>query len=191
MTKKEALMKASKELFSLLGYEGTTFKKISDTAGVALGLLSHHYGSKERLFLAAALDVLDKQFEHVCRVSSKGETGREKIMLYARAYLDFAVTTDNHYRMLPLCTPHRIVQDTGRERLNGGYIRFDILLEQYISQGRADGTISPDMPPSLASVLTCMLIGIVRMRLLSPSAPDTLEDDALRMLGLALSLSTF
>lgn len=37
----------------------TTFKKISDRAGVALGLLTHHYGNKEKLFLASGLDVLE------------------------------------------------------------------------------------------------------------------------------------
>lgn len=187
MTKKEALMEAAKELFSQLGYEGTTFKKISDTAGVALGLLSHHYGSKERLFLAAALEVLDKQFEHVCRESSKGKDGQDKIMRYCRAYLDFTANSDNHYRMLPLCTPHRIVQESGRELLNAAHIRFDILLEQLIAEGRADGTIAAGMPSSLASVLTCTLMGIVRMRLLTPFGPAALEKDGLHMIRIILA----
>ena len=46
MTKKEALLKAAKELFGECGYTETTFKKISERAGVALGLLTHHYGNK-------------------------------------------------------------------------------------------------------------------------------------------------
>ena len=41
MTKKEALLKAAKELFGECGYTETTFKKISERAGVALGLLTH------------------------------------------------------------------------------------------------------------------------------------------------------
>ena len=48
MTKKEALLKAAKELFGECGYTETTFKKISERAGVALGLLTHHYGNKEK-----------------------------------------------------------------------------------------------------------------------------------------------
>ena len=40
MTKKEALLKAAKELFGECGYTETTFKKISERAGVALGLLT-------------------------------------------------------------------------------------------------------------------------------------------------------
>ena len=47
MTKKEALLKAAKELFGECGYTETTFKKISERAGVALGLLTHHYGNRK------------------------------------------------------------------------------------------------------------------------------------------------
>ena len=50
LTKKEALLQAAKELFGEYGFAETTFKKISDRAGVALGLLTHHYGNKEKLF---------------------------------------------------------------------------------------------------------------------------------------------
>ena len=57
--KKEALLQAAKDLFGECGYVETTFKKISDKAGVALGLLTHHYGNKEKLFLASGLDVLE------------------------------------------------------------------------------------------------------------------------------------
>ena len=39
-SKKEALLQAAKELFGECGYVETTFKKISDRAGVALGLLT-------------------------------------------------------------------------------------------------------------------------------------------------------
>ena len=37
MTKKEALLKAAKELFGECGYTETTFKKISERAGVLSG----------------------------------------------------------------------------------------------------------------------------------------------------------
>ena len=63
-SKKEALLQAAKELFGECGYVETTFKKISDRAGVALGLLTHHYGNKEKLFLASGLDVLEHFLTH-------------------------------------------------------------------------------------------------------------------------------
>lgn len=189
MTKKEALMLAAKELFAELGYEGTTFKKISDRAGVALGLLSHHFGSKERLFLAASFEVLDKQFELVCRESSRGKNGLEKIMLYSRGYLDFASDPETCYRILPLGAPHCVAQEAGKARLNAGYIRFDILLEQLIAEGKADGSIVADTPPSLANVITCVLMGVVRLCLLTHCAPVGLEEDTLAVMRRAMAPS--
>jgi len=55
-----SMNQAAKELFGEYGYAETTFKKISERAGVALGLLTHHYGNKEKLFLACGLDVLNR-----------------------------------------------------------------------------------------------------------------------------------
>ena len=186
MTKKESLMRAAKELFSELGYEGTTFKKISDRAGVALGLLSHHFGSKERLFLAASLEVLDKQYEHVCRESLRGESGLEKVMLFSRSYLDFASDPENCYRMLPLCAPHCVAQEAGKARLNAGYIRLDILLEHLIAEGKADGTVAADAPSSMANVITCTLMGVMRLCLLTSCAPAGLKEDTLAAMRRAL-----
>ena len=77
MTKKEALLKAAKELFGECGYTETTFKKISERAGVALGLLTHHYGNKEKLFLAAGMDVLERFHEVLQRACE--EWPRERV----------------------------------------------------------------------------------------------------------------
>ena len=85
MTKKEALLKAAKELFGEYGFAETTFKKISERAGVALGLLTHHYGNKEKLFLAAGMDVLNNFLRVLTRATSRCTTGREGVLGFCRA----------------------------------------------------------------------------------------------------------
>ena len=90
MTKKEALLKAAKELFGECGYTETTFKKISERAGVALGLLTHHYGNKEKLFLAAGMDVLERFHEVLQRACDEGKNGRESVLNFCKAYLDLS-----------------------------------------------------------------------------------------------------
>lgn len=62
MTKKEALLKAAKEGFGECGYTETTFKKISERAGVALGLLTIIMETR-KAFLAAGMDVLERFHE--------------------------------------------------------------------------------------------------------------------------------
>ena len=73
--KKEALLQAAKELFGEYGYVETTFKKISERAGVALGLLTHHYGNKEKLFLASGLDVLEHFLVKLREATAQGHNG--------------------------------------------------------------------------------------------------------------------
>ena len=84
MTKKEALLKAAKELFGECGYTETTFKKISERAGVALGLFTHHYGNKEKLFLAAGMDVLERFHDVLQRACDEGKNGRESVLNFCR-----------------------------------------------------------------------------------------------------------
>ena len=58
-TSKERILAAARALFGELGYPDTTFKRIAEKSGVALGLITHYFGSKEKLFVASCLSVLD------------------------------------------------------------------------------------------------------------------------------------
>ncbi|MBN3527402.1 TetR/AcrR family transcriptional regulator [Paenibacillus apiarius] len=46
------IMDAAKVLFARKGFEGTTVRQICDEAGVALALVSYHFGGKENVFYA-------------------------------------------------------------------------------------------------------------------------------------------
>ncbi|SCW37150.1 transcriptional regulator, TetR family [Paenibacillus tianmuensis] len=46
------ILNAAKKLFAKKGFEGTTVRQICDEAGVALALVSYHFGGKENVFYA-------------------------------------------------------------------------------------------------------------------------------------------
>ena len=48
---KEALLAAAETLFSERGYEGVSTRELADTAGVNLGAIQYHFGSKGKLFI--------------------------------------------------------------------------------------------------------------------------------------------
>ncbi|PPK98705.1 AcrR family transcriptional regulator [Kineococcus xinjiangensis] len=50
---REQILTAAREAFAEGGYDATSMRRIAATAGVDPALLHHHFGSKERLFLAA------------------------------------------------------------------------------------------------------------------------------------------
>jgi AcrR family transcriptional regulator len=55
---RQSLIEAAGELFAENGFNGTTTRAIADRAGVTLGGIHYHFGSKEELYLAA--------FRHIC-----------------------------------------------------------------------------------------------------------------------------
>ncbi|WP_426448527.1 TetR/AcrR family transcriptional regulator [Paenibacillus sp. S-38] len=61
------ILNAAKKLFAKKGFEGTTVRQICDEAGVALALVSYHFGGKENVFFALfetfAPDFLQKEYE--------------------------------------------------------------------------------------------------------------------------------
>ncbi len=179
-TKKDALLQAAKELFGEYGYVETTFKKISERAGVALGLLTHHYGNKEKLFLAAGLDVLE-HFQGVLQsATEKTNTGYEGVMNFCRAYLDFSVDKNSNWLVLVRCSPYSDMKTkTDRDTMNEMFEQVPRILETQLKRGINDGSIRHLQSMETARVIIALMVGVNRTRVLTPYASPTLYEEAL------------
>ncbi|NJB69342.1 AcrR family transcriptional regulator [Desulfobaculum xiamenense] len=188
MTKKELLLEAAKELFGVHGYSETTFKKISERAGVALGLLTHHYGNKEKLFLAAGMDVLDNLIFQLRESVDGAETGLEAVQRFVRKYFEFSVDPDEHFLVLIRCSPYSDVKTReDREEMASKFTDVLETLKACVARGVADGSIR-DLPVEQTAIaVQCNLVGGVRTRLLTPYYPDTLYDDICAFVTRSLS----
>ncbi|TGG91739.1 TetR/AcrR family transcriptional regulator [Natronospirillum operosum] len=56
---RSAILATAKMLFAEHGYEGTTIRAVAREVGVDPALVMQHFGSKDRLFAAAALSTVD------------------------------------------------------------------------------------------------------------------------------------
>ena len=56
--RRERILRAAQELFAERGYDGAPAEAIAARAGVAKGLIFHHFGSKDQLYLAAVADAV-------------------------------------------------------------------------------------------------------------------------------------
>lgn len=54
--RRERILRAAQELFAERGYNGTSAEAVAERAGVAKGLIFHHFGSKAELYLASVAD---------------------------------------------------------------------------------------------------------------------------------------
>ncbi len=187
MTKKERLLLAAKELFGECGYAETTFKKISERAGVALGLLTHHYGNKEKLFLAAGLDVLENFLAVLKTATEQGKNGYEASLFFCKAYLDFSIDPQSNWLVLVRCSPYSDMK-TGddREVMNNKFHEVHAELEKQLQRGIADGSIPPLSVTQTAQVIIALMVGVNRTRVLTPYAPPKLYDEAINFVSRAL-----
>lgn len=188
MTKKEALLQAAKELFGEYGYAETTFKKISERAGVALGLLTHHYGNKEKLFLAAGLDVLDNFLVTLREGCARGTNGYESTMNFCQSYLEFSTAPDSHFMVLIRCSPYSDMKTkTDRDTMYEKFNQVPRELEYHVRRGVEDGSIKQLPAHETSQVITCNLVGAVRTRLLTPYAPPSLYNEVQQFIGRSIS----
>lgn len=190
MTKKEALLQAAKELFGECGFAETTFKKISERAGVALGLLTHHYGNKEKLFLAAGMDVLDRFLEVLRGATSGCDNGREGVLAFCRAYLDFSVDPESNWLVLVRCSPYsdmKVSED--RDIMFRKFAEVHNVLEAQILRGLKDGSLSSLPAGATAQVIVSLMVGANRTRVLTPYAYTVprLYEETLRFVERAIS----
>ena len=177
LTKKEALLQAAKELFGEYGFAETTFKKISDRAGVALGLLTHHYGNKEKLFFAAGMDVLESFITVLQQATSDTANGREGVLSFCRAYLDFSIDPNTHWLVLVRCSPYSDMKTSeDRDVMLRKFEEVHHLLEIQLQRGLDDGSIAPLAPTSTAQVITGLMVGANRTRVLTPYTCGSSED---------------
>lgn len=188
MNKKEALLLAAKELFGEYGYNGTTFKLISERAGVALGLLTHHYGNKEKLFLTAGLDVLDSLLARLRAAAAGADNGLDAVIRFCAAYLEFSIDPGEHFLVLIRCSPYsdmRTKED--RDVMMDKFTAVLDVLEECVQRGLNDGTIIDLEPRETATAVSCNLVGAVRTRLLTPYSTSSLYDDMLAFISRSLS----
>ncbi|SKA84484.1 TetR/AcrR family transcriptional regulator [Desulfobaculum bizertense] len=179
MTKKELLLEAAKDLFGVYGYSETTFKKISERAGVALGLLTHHFGNKEKLFLASGMDVLEHLIAQLREAVADADSGREAVRRFVQKYFEFSTDPNEHFLVLIRCSPYSDVKTReDREEMAGKFTEVLMILRDSVKRGVEDGSISSSLSiDETAIVLQCNLVGGVRTRLLTPYYPETLYED--------------
>ena len=169
VTKKEALLQAAKELFGEYGVAETTFKKISDRAGVALGLLTHHYGNKEKLFFAAGMDVLEHFLSVLRAATEHAPDGLSGVLSFCRAYLEFSIDPHTNWLVLVRCSPYSDMKASDdREIMLRKFAEVHHLLEIQLQRGVADGTITKLTPASTAQVIVGLMVGANRTRVLTP-----------------------
>jgi len=103
LTTKDKILKVSSDLFSELGYKGTSVRKIADKIGIKQSALYNHFDNKEDIFLNVAKNIFASPFSTSDDdIRHSAMTGKAYLNKFAMQYklLTFDKNNENMFRLL-------------------------------------------------------------------------------------------
>lgn len=100
ITRKTLILDAAEFLFAERGFDGVSMRVIAETAPVGLGLLTHHFPSKDDLFeavMARRMDTLNEERRRALR-ALEDPTLEELLLAFVGPYRDLIESGDPGWR---------------------------------------------------------------------------------------------
>lgn len=143
----DQLVLAARALFAEHGYHGTSVRAITQSAGVNLGAITYHFGSKQALYEAAFASLFAPTAQHLVRAVDTDAPPLDRIERAVQAIFDYLRT----HPQLPRILAHHLalrlpLADVARDTL-----RHNLgLLAGLITDGQRNRTIRDGNPTFLA-----------------------------------------
>ena len=140
LVSRDRLLTEARRLFAQHGFDATTVRDITFAAGVNIGAVNHHFGTKEALYheiLAGLIGPLVRRIEYIAQVDGPALGKIEQMVR------DFFHHNRVHPEMVPL-----IVREMASDHDLAPPLRLMVgraipTLAALIAQGQQDGTICP------------------------------------------------
>ncbi len=166
-------------------------KDVSMRANVSFGLVSHYFGNKHDLFLAAGFDVVDRLITILRQATASGASGLDAIEKYMIAYFDFTIEHRTTFPVLLRCSPFSHIEP-GVDASKVAVKFQDMIdaLREAVARGIEDGTIREVAMEETALIIYGNIIGAVRTKLLTPYDTDEIYAETLRHILRSLRCSS-
>lgn len=169
--RREILDAADRLLFEVGDAHEVSIEAVVDAVGCTPPALYYYFPSKERLLL----EVCRRQYQRFAEALEvqipSGGGAIDELVARGHAYLDWAVTHPEHYRILfmtPAGPPSTV--DDADPRQSAGLAELIDNLER----GIAEGTIAPGDPLLMALMLWSTVHGIASLAVANPALPRDL-----------------
>jgi TetR/AcrR family transcriptional regulator len=170
-----ALLRAAEELFRTHAADDVTVEAIAARAGVAVGSLYNHFGSKAGLQAAVVENALQADRAYMDRAYLGSGTPLEQLYAAAQAYLDFYLAHPDYFRMLafPGAPGQYAAGHEQADRLARSVHEQNGRLTDALRRAVESGELRPVDPDALATVLWASWNGIISLHW----RPDALRHD--------------
>lgn len=161
----EALLRAAEEIFTDHAVDDVTVEEIAERAGVAVGSIYNHFGSKAGLHAAVVERALDVDRGYMDRAYTEDRTPIEQLYAAADEYLEFYLARPEYFRMLAFPSdPGRYA--AGQElsdRLVRSVDEQNRRMVDALRRGIKAGTIRRVDPEEVATILWAAWNGVISL----------------------------
>lgn len=182
----EAVLRAGEQLFSTRPVADVTVEEIAAAAGVAVGSVYNHFGSKAGVHIALVERALDTDRRFMDFAYTDGRGPLEQLYAAAEEYLAFYLKNPDYFRMLafPVDPGSYPAGRELAERLAKSVDEQNGRMVEAIQLGIEDGAIREVDPEDAATVLWASWNGIISLGW-RPDGLQRSEEELRRLLHLA------
>ena len=177
MSRKDDIINAAVTLFAKNGYAATPTSAVAKKAGVAEGLIFHHFKNKAGILLAIFRELDDIYVSEIETLTKKAATGLEALLALVRYHFEFAESHSAKFIVLLRDFPSELTSpDSEAGKIITQHMTITInQIKKCIEQGRTDGSIKNIPVEETAYLIRGLLNGLSRFKIIIPGvqiSPD-------------------
>lgn len=155
-TKQFSILEAAIECIADRGCSGTRLADVSRVAGVSIGVIQHHFGSRDQLILAALNHAADELRSEMSSFASSTSSGWEQLMALLQHVAHMPQLVQRGSLWLEISRIAR-QQPAYSEALEAVYRLWVDLINGAIERGQLDGSIRKTTTVEQQTLVTVLL----------------------------------
>lgn len=144
---RDRLITTAQRLFARHGFRGASVRRITEAAGTNLGAITYHFGSKDALYQAVLIRLIDPLLQRVMAAVSADAPPLDRVERLMRAIFEHMLSNAD----VPCLMMHQMTM-AGEFPAPGRLAQREVrsMLEALIEEGQNDGSIREGDPSLLA-----------------------------------------
>ena len=170
MGRKDDIIDAAVKLFAENGFAATPTSAVAKKAGVAEGLIFHHFKNKAGILTYIFTELSEIYIRKIDVLIKKAETGLDALLAAVRFHFEFAESKSTEFNVL--------LRDFPSESTSSGSTAGKMIVEHTtislnqikacIRRGQTDGSIRKVPVEETAYIIRGMLNGLSRFKIIMP-----------------------
>jgi len=170
MSRKDDIINAAVSLFAEHGYFATPTSAVAKKAGVAEGLIFHHFKNKAGILTYIFTELSEVYIREIEVLIKKAASGLDALLAAVRFHFEFAESKSTEFKVLMRDFPSEFTaSDSEAGKIFAGQmILIFNQIKKCIERGQKDGSIRSVPVEEAAYIIRGMLNGISRFKIIMP-----------------------